>query len=269
MICGHCKNDHDTVDEVRACYGARPDANTYHDDDTAETVVPNAGESFFLGSMAQNMHDHHVAEMERQQEEVHRDRTAELRGEHPGAHQPSTFMQNYPKTYLVCPFADKDKAKALGAKWDPAKRQWYVPAGISTEGFERWIPGATKKSSTYQSALPDRNAPVEPDAEPAPDGFYNYNGSVAKVVHNQAGTRQYAYVLQVRPKSEQTEKKGADWVYSPGVHGKLTLADQLTQEQAVEFGQLYSICGICGAMLSDPASIERGIGPVCARNLGW
>ena len=32
------------------------------------------------------------------------------------------------KTYLRCPFKEKDQAKALGAKWDPAKKSWYVPA---------------------------------------------------------------------------------------------------------------------------------------------
>ena len=32
-------------------------------------------------------------------------------------------------TYLVTAFADKDQVKALGARWDPARRQWYVPTG--------------------------------------------------------------------------------------------------------------------------------------------
>ena len=29
--------------------------------------------------------------------------------------------------YLTVPFAQKDEAKGLGAKWDPARKLWYVP----------------------------------------------------------------------------------------------------------------------------------------------
>ncbi|MEY4978906.1 MAG: hypothetical protein RLZZ352_1176 [Pseudomonadota bacterium] len=32
-------------------------------------------------------------------------------------------------TYLVTAFRDKDQVKALGARWDAARRQWYVPTG--------------------------------------------------------------------------------------------------------------------------------------------
>jgi hypothetical protein len=43
------------------------------------------------------------------------------------------------KTYLNVPFAQKDEAKALGAKWDAAKKKWYVPPGVAVEQFERWM----------------------------------------------------------------------------------------------------------------------------------
>lgn len=29
-------------------------------------------------------------------------------------------------TYLVTPYAEKDRVKALGARWDAGRRQWYV-----------------------------------------------------------------------------------------------------------------------------------------------
>jgi ribonuclease HI len=32
----------------------------------------------------------------------------------------------YTKIYLTVPFSRKDEAKALGAKWDPAKKKWYI-----------------------------------------------------------------------------------------------------------------------------------------------
>lgn len=43
-------------------------------------------------------------------------------------------------TYLVTAFADKDQVKALGARWDPARRQWYVPAGRDITPFTSWLP---------------------------------------------------------------------------------------------------------------------------------
>ena len=32
----------------------------------------------------------------------------------------------FSKIYLNVPYAEKDAAKALGAKWDAAKKKWYV-----------------------------------------------------------------------------------------------------------------------------------------------
>lgn len=43
---------------------------------------------------------------------------------------------------LKVPYAEKDEAKALGAKWDATKRKWYVPAGVDQTPFERWSAGA-------------------------------------------------------------------------------------------------------------------------------
>lgn len=37
----------------------------------------------------------------------------------------------------------------------------------------------------------------------------------------------------------------------------------------VAHGKKYGNCGICGRELSDPASVERGIGPICASKFGW
>ncbi len=47
-----------------------------------------------------------------------------------------------PDTYLSVPFRDKDAAKALGARWDPVQRQWYVPQGRDLAPFQAWLPPA-------------------------------------------------------------------------------------------------------------------------------
>jgi hypothetical protein len=39
---------------------------------------------------------------------------------------------------LNVPYEEKDAAKALGARWDPTRRTWYVPAGVDINKFARW-----------------------------------------------------------------------------------------------------------------------------------
>ena len=41
---------------------------------------------------------------------------------------------------LKVPYAEKDAAKALGARWDPAKKIWYVKDVADFTPFTRWIP---------------------------------------------------------------------------------------------------------------------------------
>lgn len=41
---------------------------------------------------------------------------------------------------LVTPFAEKDAVKALGARWDPAKKIWYINDVADLTPFQRWIP---------------------------------------------------------------------------------------------------------------------------------
>ena len=43
------------------------------------------------------------------------------------------------KTLLKVPFAEKEAAKALGAKWDATKKKWYVPHGVDVQLFSRWL----------------------------------------------------------------------------------------------------------------------------------
>lgn len=42
--------------------------------------------------------------------------------------------------YLQVDRAEKDEAKALGARWDGKRGAWYVPAGVDPAAFTRWWP---------------------------------------------------------------------------------------------------------------------------------
>jgi hypothetical protein len=41
------------------------------------------------------------------------------------------------RTWLDVPFAEKDAAKAAGARWDPTVRRWYAPTNSKSLG--RWV----------------------------------------------------------------------------------------------------------------------------------
>jgi hypothetical protein len=40
---------------------------------------------------------------------------------------------------LNVPFAEKDEAKRLGARWDSARKKWYAPLGTDLALFSRWL----------------------------------------------------------------------------------------------------------------------------------
>jgi hypothetical protein len=44
---------------------------------------------------------------------------------------------NQSRIYLDVPYAEKNAAKALGARWDPAAKRWYDPRP-PTQGLDRW-----------------------------------------------------------------------------------------------------------------------------------
>ena len=37
------------------------------------------------------------------------------------------------------PFADKEQAKALGAKWDGTLKTWYIPMDKDRGKFRKWL----------------------------------------------------------------------------------------------------------------------------------
>lgn len=67
---------------------------------------------------------------------------------------------------LAVPYEQKDEAKALGAKWNPTLKKWYVPDGDAgpLERFERWLPQHKPKervdSSDHGRTGPARLIPL-------------------------------------------------------------------------------------------------------------
>jgi exodeoxyribonuclease VII large subunit len=73
-------------------------------------------------------------------------------------------------TYLTVPFPQKEKAKALGARWDAVQRQWYVPAGFELAPFGDWLPAGQKSEAASVSPSRDLVTPAEKQPVVKPTG---------------------------------------------------------------------------------------------------
>jgi hypothetical protein len=64
--------------------------------------------------------------------------------------------------FLNVPYAEKDQARELGARWNPTRKRWYVPDGVATEAFARWMTkdgeAPSAASSSKSASAPDRDA---------------------------------------------------------------------------------------------------------------
>ncbi len=86
------------------------------------------------------------------------------------------------KIYLNVPFAQKDEAKALGARWDAIQKKWFVPADKDITLFARWhseagavqSPRSKASSSKISSSTKKTAAGVKTHA--AAKDFVAYNG---------------------------------------------------------------------------------------------
>lgn len=61
---------------------------------------------------------------------------------------------------LKTPFAEKDAARALGARWDAARKIWYVTDVADLAPFMRWIPDLQAASEGASAPVPRGNAAV-------------------------------------------------------------------------------------------------------------
>jgi len=49
------------------------------------------------------------------------------------------------KTYLNVPIKEKNIAKSLGARWDLARKLWYVEDLENLQPFLKWMPEKLKR----------------------------------------------------------------------------------------------------------------------------
>jgi hypothetical protein len=72
---------------------------------------------------------------------------------------------------LKVPFAEKDEAKALGAKWDAAKKIWYALNPADASLFARWLPAGAASSGAAGPASASSSRTAKPPAAASAKGF--------------------------------------------------------------------------------------------------
>jgi hypothetical protein len=87
------------------------------------------------------------------------------------------------------------------------------------------------------------------------EGMYWHDGNPVRVVRSESG-RLYA-----------KELLDGSFTYAPNLIRKIDAAARMTAEQAAAYGRATGRCACCGRELTDPASVARGVGPVCESRL--
>lgn len=124
---------------------------------------------------------------------------------------------------------------------------------VLREGNWEYTPGIVAKLKASDKI----EVPAAQSAPKVTEGFYLHFETVAEVVKSGAG-RLYAKTL---------DTETGRWDYAPGVIGKLKPEDRLTLAQAILMGKQFHRCMCCGRELTNPESIEYGIGPICREKL--
>ena len=81
----------------------------------------------------------------------------EVRKHFPGAtlFKVSKLKSSSARSYLDCPYSERDLCKKLGARWDKAKRKWYVPEGVDKNKFEKWLVNDNVKGDEIKLTIDD------------------------------------------------------------------------------------------------------------------
>lgn len=135
-----------------------------------------------------------------------------------------------------------------------ALERWHKLTPGQAKGILNLAVAEARTREVKVAATPQ--APQRPPVTEA--GVYMLDEIVYRVKPSQQGR---LYALAFDPETQSFE-------YAAGAIKRLSSEDLMTVEQAEKFGQRFGICAVCGRVLTNPKSITRGIGPVCADKLG-
>lgn len=120
---------------------------------------------------------------------------------------------------------------------------------------------ASKMIDTYLSLPKVASKPVVRTAPASlAEGMYSKDGLIYRVHTSMSTGNRYAKRLDLLA-------AGYEFVYAPGAIKFLTNDDRMSLEEAQAWGVETGHCCVCGIFLTNPKSVAKGIGPVCAKNV--
>lgn len=69
--------------------------------------------------------------------------------------EPETSDEPPKRVYLDVPYREKNRAKALGAKWDRDAKSWYAPEGTDLGPLSPWLPSEQAPEKTEPTPEPE------------------------------------------------------------------------------------------------------------------
>ncbi|BBP45960.1 hypothetical protein THMIRHAS_13330 [Thiosulfatimonas sediminis] len=120
--------------------------------------------------------------------------------------------------YLNVPFAQKDHAKTLGARWDPQARKWYIPEELHAQSanFSLWLTDSPPQAAN-QATIPSYQQSVQASSTPS-DFFAAATQQPEPVLENaypaqlEAKGKSLAALLQQVQQVLWQQFPGAQWV---------------------------------------------------------
>lgn len=246
--CGSCKGTHESVAAVRDCYAEQADAR-------AESAGEQAAE------LRNEQRLENTGWEESANDRAHEDALGVVQFEDAMAMAESSVLLATAKQVNFIMALEKTKVPADERHSEETLLMMERPA--ASEYIERLIKAAPVANTERESS--------PTTAYTVPAGRYAVKGGTPvrewkfyKVDHPTEG-RWAGYTFVNR-------QAGDDLFPVKGFARNAVLAaieHDGVQESMLAYGKQLGACGHCGRTLTNPESIERGIGPVCFTKMGW
>jgi hypothetical protein len=218
--CGNCKTYHNTVAEVRVCFGATSVSGSAGDFINSQQPEWDwGGDAPLLPPMTQLEEDLEIQRREREEDR----RVAEYK-----------------------------------SRRDSRDLSGFNPSHI---GGNRSMPSQTTWATVNKAAEGLPNIKSVHYAIRNPDGEFRFY----RVDKPQSGRWAGKTFIKVQASDEYHR-------LSSGPVEQLRIINEILvdpRKAAEDYGHEIGSCAICNRTLTDPESIERGIGPICAGKEGW
>lgn len=297
--CGSCKQHHESVAEIRTCYGRALEGNGVPvdqafvagmtDQDVRETIhrdranaARRQGSSLVLEALKRQA-ENNAKEYERRgsilaPKPAQQPQAATAKPAVPQADGATAKQQDFIRRLL--------DQREVSQKICDAVNDEIINGQLSRRRASRLI--SRLLEMPHREARPSAQPVTATNSQVTKDGIYLNpdTGEIFKVQFNRAqgdGRRLYAkrllldnpYTGATRttgildiPK-EQAHEWQTRWDYQAGLLGKIRPEWRMTLAEAAQFGALYGRCMRCHRELTNEISIELAMGPICRNAKNW